>query len=60
MIDFEKRLKNLKDRRQGSRELVLLEKGYNSWDNADYRIQETYERLPESPVYGMQLEPCLR
>lgn len=49
MIDFETRLKKLKDRRQGTRELVLLEKGYNSWDSGDYRIQESYEKLSESP-----------
>lgn len=49
MIDFEKRLKSLKDRRQGTRELVLLEKGYHSWDNGDYRIQESYEKLAQSP-----------
>lgn len=48
MIDFEKRLKSLKDRRQGTRELVLLEKGYSSWDRGDYRIQEDYEKLSES------------
>jgi len=49
MIDFDKRLKNLKDRRQGTRELVLLEKGYHSWDSSDYRVQEAYEKLSESP-----------
>jgi hypothetical protein len=49
MIDFKKRLKSLKDRRQGTRELVLLEKGYHSWDNGDYRIQESYEKIDESP-----------
>lgn len=48
MIDFEARLKKLKDRRQGTRELVLLEKGYNTWDSGDYRIQESYEKLQES------------
>lgn len=49
MIDFEARLRKLKDRRQGTRELVLLEKGYSSWDSGDYRIQESYEKLTESP-----------
>lgn len=49
MIDFGRRLKNLKDRRQGSRELMLLEKGYHTWDSGDYRIQESYEKLDESP-----------
>ena len=49
MIDFDARLKRLKDRRQGTRELVLLEKGYHSWDNEDYRIKESYEKLSESP-----------
>lgn len=48
MIDFEKRLKNLKDRRQGTRELVLLEKGFNSWDSGDYRTSEAYEVISES------------
>ncbi|OLO11103.1 hypothetical protein BTW10_11590 [Chromohalobacter japonicus] len=49
MINFDARLKRLKDRRQGTRELVLLEKGYYSWDSGDYRIRETYEKLSESP-----------
>lgn len=49
LIDFQARLKKLKDRRQGTRELVLLEKGYNTWDSGDYRIQESYEKLSESP-----------
>lgn len=49
MIDFNARLKKLKDRRQGTRELVLLEKGYHSWDSGDYRIRESYEKLSESP-----------
>ncbi|MUK71468.1 hypothetical protein [Aliivibrio fischeri] len=47
MIDFNTRLKKLKDRRQGTKELVLLEKGFNSWDSGDYRIQESYEKLTE-------------
>ncbi|WP_417215606.1 hypothetical protein [Alcanivorax sp.] len=49
MIDFDARLKRLKDRRQGTRELVLLEKGFHSWDTGDYRIRESYEKLSESP-----------
>ncbi|WP_085319339.1 hypothetical protein [Vibrio harveyi] len=48
MIDFNTRLKKLKDRRQGTRELYLIENGYNSWDISDYRTQEAYERLGES------------
>jgi len=48
MIDFEKRLKSLKDRRQGTRERVLLEKGYNTWDSYDFRTNESYEKLSES------------
>jgi len=48
MIDFEKRLKSLKDRRQGTREQNLLEKGYYSWDSNDYRTRESYEKLSES------------
>ncbi len=47
MIDFDQRLKRLKDRRQGSREIVLLEKGLNSWDPGDYRTREDYEYLQE-------------
>ncbi|GFZ80800.1 hypothetical protein GCM10011403_24930 [Pseudohongiella nitratireducens] len=49
MINFDARLKRLKDRRQGTRELVLLEKGFHSWDTGDYRIRESYEELSESP-----------
>ncbi|MGH1440196.1 MAG: hypothetical protein ACRBBR_08815 [Cellvibrionaceae bacterium] len=48
MIDFEKRLKSLKDRRQGTREQNLLEKGHYSWDSNDYRTRESYEKLSES------------
>ncbi|ENE8724330.1 hypothetical protein ABWJ16_000294 [Vibrio alginolyticus] len=48
MIDFNTRLKKLKDRRQGTRELHLAESGYSSWDSRDYRTQEKYEKLQES------------
>ncbi|URQ87044.1 hypothetical protein J8Z28_03875 [Pseudoalteromonas sp. SCSIO 43088] len=48
MINFENRLKSLKDRRQGTRERILLEKGYNSWDSGDYRTRESYEALTEA------------
>jgi len=49
MISFEKRLASLKDRRQGTKELVALEEGYSAFDSVDYRIQEAYETLSESP-----------
>ncbi|MCR9965534.1 hypothetical protein [Vibrio antiquarius] len=48
MIDFNTRLKRLKDRRQGTRELFLAENGYNSWDSGDYRTREHYEKIAES------------
>jgi hypothetical protein len=47
MIDFDKRLKSLKDRRQGTKERTALEKGYFSWDTNDYRSNEAYEQLTE-------------
>lgn len=49
MIDFERRLKSLKDRRQGTRELALLEHGAGIFDQKDYRAQESYEVLSEGP-----------
>ena len=48
MIDFNNRLRSLKDRRQGTRERILLDEGYNAWDTGDYRVPESYERLSES------------
>lgn len=56
MIDFEKRLKSLKDRRQGSRERAIYdstELGVLSANRAineglDYRVQESFEKLNES------------
>ncbi|MDN5098727.1 hypothetical protein O8C85_09295 [Aliarcobacter butzleri] len=49
MINFENRLSSLKDRRQGSRERVLLESAIDSlqfFDN-DLRDKEDYENLKE-------------
>ena len=40
MIDFNKRLKNLKDRRQGTRERALVEKSLSIFDTKDYRDVE--------------------
>ena len=55
MIDFDKRLKSLKDRRQGSRERVIYDSALNnSQENAaineglDYRQKEAYEKLKDS------------
>lgn len=48
MINFENRLKSLKDRRQGTRETALLEHNLsvNSWQ--EVRTREKYEELAES------------
>ncbi|BDC84693.1 hypothetical protein NUITMVA2_00500 [Aeromonas caviae] len=48
MISFKNRLSKLKDRRQGTRERVLLEKGMLVNDMRDLRTAESYERLSES------------
>ena len=48
MIDFKERLKGLKDRRQGTRERVLLERGHYSLDSNDFRTSEAYELLSEA------------
>lgn len=54
MIDFEKRLQSLKDRRQGSRERVLFENMDNHSANIaalsgqDIRTEEVFETLKES------------
>lgn len=48
MISFEKRLKSLKDRRQGSRERALLENNLSIYDSRDLRTKELYEGLAES------------
>ncbi|BBO30110.1 hypothetical protein AltI4_44980 (plasmid) [Alteromonas sp. I4] len=54
MIDFEKRLQSLKDRRQGSRERVLFENMDNHSANIaalsglDIRTKEAFETLQES------------
>ncbi|HHC7373012.1 TPA: hypothetical protein ACN30B_002061 [Vibrio parahaemolyticus] len=48
MINFDNRLKSLKDRRQGTRERVLLENSLSQYDPRDLRTQESYERLSES------------
>ncbi len=55
MIDFEKRLKSLKDRRQGSRERVILDSALTySQESAainegvDYRQKEAYENIRDS------------
>lgn len=47
MIDFEKRLTRLKNRRQGTAELDRLEKGYIN-TSVDYRSTEDYEKINES------------
>lgn len=48
MISFDNRLKSLKDRRQGSRERVLLDNHLSSYDPRDIRARERYEELAES------------
>lgn len=48
MIDFNTRLKKLKDRRQGSKEIVLIEEGFNPAADVDIRAIEKYEQLKES------------
>ena len=48
MIDFDSRLKSLKDRRQGTRERNLIEKNYLVDSLHDPRIKENYENLKES------------
>ena len=48
MIDFNKRLTKLKDRRQGTRERMLLESNRSVFDSADLRQSEKYETLAES------------
>ena len=48
MINFENRLTKLKDRRQGTRELDLIEKGYATNATFDSRPIEYYESLTES------------
>ncbi|HHK9522585.1 TPA: hypothetical protein ACQZHW_000339 [Enterobacter hormaechei] len=47
MIDFEKRLARLKNRRQGSAELDRLEKGYFNV-SGDFRSTENYENINEN------------
>jgi hypothetical protein len=48
VIDFENRLKSLKNRRQGTREQILLENNRSVYDSIDLRSHETYENLTES------------
>lgn len=48
MISFKNRLSKLKDRRQGTRERVLLEKGIPTYDTLDLRAAESYELLSEN------------
>ena len=48
MINFENRLQKLKDRRQGTRELNLVESGYAADSLFDSRPTEVYESLTES------------
>ncbi|MGK0271056.1 MAG: hypothetical protein ACI88H_001709 [Cocleimonas sp.] len=48
MINFDNRLKNLKNRRQGTRERFLLENNLSIFDSKDYRTRENYEELTES------------
>jgi hypothetical protein len=48
VINFDNRLKSLKDRRQGSRERVLLDNHLSSYDPRDLRTKERYEELAES------------
>lgn len=48
MINFDNRLKSLKDRRQGTRERVLLENNLSRYDHRDFRAKEKYEQLTES------------
>lgn len=48
MIDFNSRLKNLKDRRQGTRERALVENNLSIFDTRDYRDVEKYEAISES------------
>jgi hypothetical protein len=49
MIDFNTRLKSLKDRRQGTREMVAMENNLAVLGASDYRHKEDYEKLPETP-----------
>lgn len=48
MINFDSRLKTLKDRRQGSRERALFENNISIFDPRDIRTKERYEELAES------------
>lgn len=48
MINFDNRLKSLKDRRQGSRERALLENNLSVYSSVDVRSKERYEELVES------------
>lgn len=48
MINFNNRLTNLKDRRQGTRERVLIENNLSRFDSRDFRTKESYEQLAES------------
>jgi hypothetical protein len=48
MIDFNNRLKKLKDRRQGTRQSLLLASNRSIYDSADLRKSEEYENLAES------------
>lgn len=55
MIDFDKRLRSLKDRRQGSREQVIYDSALDHAQESaaidggmDYRPKEAYENLKES------------
>ncbi len=48
MINFSNRLKKLKDRRQGTREHMLLSNNRSVYDSVDLRKAEKYEELAES------------
>lgn len=48
MIDFERRLKSLKDRRQGTQHIAALEANFTESLTYDMREHEAYERLAES------------
>lgn len=48
MINFDNRLKSLKDRRQGTRERALFDHSLSQYDPRDLRTQEDYEKLSES------------
>jgi len=48
LINFENRLKSLKDRRQGTRERALLDNNLSIIKSIDVRTKENYEELSES------------